>query len=411
MNWRSLTDAFSRHGSRNARLALSILFITLATVSIMAVFMKMNNIYHPDITVRESQMYTILFAGLVASLTSLFVLLRFEGLHQKISRENEERRHAEEALRNSEAHLNSIFRVAPAGIGVVVDRVITEANDKLCEMTGYTRDELKGKNARILYPSSEDYEYVGQEKYGQIKRLGTGAVETRWRRKDGGVIDIILSSTPMDPGNLQAGVTFTALDITERRRAEGAARAADARFRSLIQNSADVIRILDREGRIIYESESSNDILGYPPGFTLGKSPLEFIHPDDRNNVKNALDEVYEGRNSVAPIEFRIRKADGSYLYAESTGKNMFGVLGVDGVVIATRPIVERKRAEEALKAARMQADLYVDLMCHDISNMNQVGMGFLEMALDMLDLDETGREMLLSPGRPSRTAPGSSTT
>ncbi|BAI61615.1 putative histidine kinase [Methanocella paludicola SANAE] len=309
-----------------------------------------------------------------------------------------ERKHAEEALRDSEAHLNSIIRAVPTGIGVVVDRVITEANDNLCKMTGYTRDELLGKDARILYPSDEDYEYVGREKYDQINKYGTGTVETRWRRRDGSVIDIILSSTPMDPGNLRAGVTFTALDITERKRAEEAVRAADIRFRSLIQNSMDIIRILDREGRIIYESPSSDNILGYPPGHTLGRSPLEFIHPDDRERVKNALGEVYDGRNPGTPTEFRIRKADGSYLDVESTGKNMIGVPGVDGIVITTRPITERKRAEEALRVAKMQADLYVDLMCHDISNMNQVGMGFLEMALDMLDLDEAGQEMLLKP-------------
>src|SRR3974377_698030 len=89
-----------------------------------------------------------------------------------------ERKRAEEALRDSQARLNSIFRAAPTGIGVVVDRVILDVNDRLCVMMGYTREELWGKNARILYPSDEDYEHVGREKYDQINRCGTGTVET-----------------------------------------------------------------------------------------------------------------------------------------------------------------------------------------------------------------------------------------
>ncbi|MHC4563129.1 MAG: PAS domain S-box protein [Planctomycetota bacterium] len=127
---------------------------------------------------------------------------------------------AEEELRRSEARLRSIFSATPAGIGLVADRVVLEANDQLCQMLGYTRPELVGQDARMLYPTDEDYEYVGTEKYAQIRERGTGTVETRWRRKDGTVIDVLLSSTPLNSTNLAAGITFTALDITERKQAQ-----------------------------------------------------------------------------------------------------------------------------------------------------------------------------------------------
>ena len=103
------------------------------------------------------------------------------------------RRKAEENLRASEASLASIFRAAPIGIGVVTDRTITRVNETLCGMTGYTQEELVGKNARILYPTEEDYAYVGMEKYRQIRDTGSGTVETRWIRKDGTVRDILLA--------------------------------------------------------------------------------------------------------------------------------------------------------------------------------------------------------------------------
>ncbi len=131
-----------------------------------------------------------------------------------------ERKRAEDALMESESHLSSIIRVAPIGIGVVSNRVIQRINDRVCQMTGYTAEELTGKSSSLLYPTQEEFEEVGREKYAQIAQTGSGSVVTRWQKKDGTIIDIILSSTPVDPSDLSVGVTFTALDITDRKLAE-----------------------------------------------------------------------------------------------------------------------------------------------------------------------------------------------
>jgi two-component system, cell cycle sensor histidine kinase and response regulator CckA len=143
-----------------------------------------------------------------------------EVLSDPHARELAEHKRTEAALRESENLLSSIFRAAPTGIGVVSNRVLLTVNDRICAMTGYTREELVGKSARMLYPSEADFEYVGTEKYRQIRRHGIGTVETCWQCKDGRIIDVLMSSTPINPLDLSAGVTFTALDITERKLAE-----------------------------------------------------------------------------------------------------------------------------------------------------------------------------------------------
>ena len=137
-----------------------------------------------------------------------------------------ERKIADDAVRQNEEKLKSIFRVAPIGIGVVINRIFAEVNLKVCEMTGYCSEELVGQSARILYPTQEEFEFVGQEKYKQIAKRGTGSVETRWQRKDGNIINILMSSTPVDSVDLSKGVTFTALDITEIKRTEQDLRAS-----------------------------------------------------------------------------------------------------------------------------------------------------------------------------------------
>ena len=146
--------------------------------------------------------------------------------YQSVGRDVTEQKRAEEALRESEASLASIFRAAPVGIGLVSNRVLIRVNDRVCEMIGHSPDELVGKNSRILYPTDEEYDYVGTVKYAMIEERGTGTVETRWVRKDGIIRDILLSSTPLDPSTVSAGVMFTALDITDRKTAETRLRAA-----------------------------------------------------------------------------------------------------------------------------------------------------------------------------------------
>lgn len=138
----------------------------------------------------------------------------------ELKEEIEARKKGEEALRESEGRMRSIFRVAPTGIGVVCDRVLVDVNPRVCEMTGYAREELIGKSSVLLYATPEEFAKVGREKYQQIAEKGTGSVETIWKKKDGTMINIILSSTPIDPTDHAKGVIFTALDITGRKRAE-----------------------------------------------------------------------------------------------------------------------------------------------------------------------------------------------
>ena len=153
-----------------------------------------------------------------------------------VSKVDKERRKAEEDLRNSENKMRSIFRVAPTGIGMVKNRVLHEVNSHFCEMTGYSEKELIGKSSRIVYPSQEEFEFVGSEKYKQIAEGGTGTVETRMQNKKGSILEVLLASTPLDINDQSKGVTFTATDITERKQAEKELKQSEERFRALFEN-------------------------------------------------------------------------------------------------------------------------------------------------------------------------------
>ncbi|HTP58350.1 MAG TPA: PAS domain S-box protein, partial [Spirochaetia bacterium] len=145
-------------------------------------------------------------------------------------REVTERARMQQALSASEKRLSSIFRAVPIGIGLAVSRVIREANDHMCELTGYEREALLGMTTRSLYRDEAEYARVGAVLSRGEATEGKASVETRWVRKDGKVLDILVGTAPLMPGDLSAGVTFTALDISERKRAEGERQGLEARM-------------------------------------------------------------------------------------------------------------------------------------------------------------------------------------
>ena len=129
--------------------------------------------------------------------------------------------HYQEALEKREAKLKTILQTAPTGIGVVVDRVFQEVNQRFCDMVGYSEDELLGKNSRMVYPSAEEHKRVGQKEMELIREQGLGSVESCLRHKNGQTINILVSWSPLNKDNLSAGIVFNALDITEIKKLEG----------------------------------------------------------------------------------------------------------------------------------------------------------------------------------------------
>lgn len=240
------------------------------------------------------------------------------------------------------ALLSSIFRVAPVGIGLVADRIIRQVNDRLCQMVGYTPEELMGQNARLLYANQADYDYVGIEKYRQIAAQGTGTVETRWRRKDGTIIDVLLSSTPLDLSDWSRGITFTALDITSRKEAED-------ELRRIFDLSLDLVCIADmNEGAFLKVNPAFEQALGYVPQDLQGRSFFDLVHPDDLARTRVVLEEKLRQGEAVVDFENRCRCKDGSFRWLSWTSHPK----PEQGICYAiARDVTESRRAREQIES------------------------------------------------------------
>jgi two-component system, cell cycle sensor histidine kinase and response regulator CckA len=301
-----------------------------------------------------------------------------------VVRDVTERKRAEEAASGRQAMLASIFRVAPSGIGVVTNRRLLEVNDRVCEMTGYSRDELIGQSSRLLYPSQEEFEFVGREKYRQISEQGTGTVETRWQRKDGTIIHILLSSTPIDAGNLASGVTFTATDITERKRMEASLRESEERYRQLFDLESDAIVVVDDETDGILEANRAVEKLyGYTRDEWLKLKSIDVSTEPEKSR------RLVAERPPTIPVRWH-RKKDGTVFPVEMT-LSFFEMRGRPVHMVAIRDITDRVRAEEErrrLEAQVQQAQKLESLgvlaggIAHDFNNLLTAILGYANLAL-----------------------------
>jgi diguanylate cyclase (GGDEF)-like protein/PAS domain S-box-containing protein len=131
--------------------------------------------------------------------------------------------------------------------------------------------------------------------------------------------------------------------------ADTAARQNEARFRSLVQHSSDVIMVTRPNGTMRFVSPSASRVFGYEPSALLGRPLATLLHPADRDRATQLFADVVAGPGVIGPVEWRFRQADGSWLHAEILATNLLGDPTVRGVVLNTRDVSERKRLEEQL--------------------------------------------------------------
>ena len=147
---------------------------------------------------------------------------------------------------------------------------------------------------------------------------------------------------------MRAGMfLFLALVVSsvssKRRRAELRLRQREAHFRLMLENSSDIVTILDGGGAIRYESPSVSRVLGYTVEEMLGRSAFEFVHPDDLAAVKEAFAGVLAAPGVAAPVELRFRARDGSWRVLEAVGNNLLHEAEIGGIVVHSRDITTRK--------------------------------------------------------------------
>lgn len=188
---------------------------------------------------------------------------------------------------------------------------------------------------------------------------------------------------------------------SRRKRAEERLSESEAYFRNLIENSTDVITVLDPAGIIQYESPSVKRLLGYDPEELIGKNVSAFIDKDDHQMVIDSLRDAFRNPGSIIEnIEVRFRHRDGSWRILLATGKAVIDEsLGLIGVV-NSRDVTENKIAELELIKAKERAeqgerlkDAFISNMSHEIRTPLNIIMGYTGLVEEAYEKNASDRE------------------
>lgn len=179
----------------------------------------------------------------------------------KVAEDITYRKIAEKELKDREETLRGILFAAPIGISLLQDRVFKWSNKGMSEITGYSIEEIVGKNLRFLFESDEEYERVGHILYELPREKEIMEVETRYRIKNGDLRDIYIRNSPLDKEDYSKGYITLVTDITEKVKSQKQLEENLEYFAHLIDNIRNPLAILSAFVQVNVTDERTVDIV------------------------------------------------------------------------------------------------------------------------------------------------------
>ena len=353
----------------------------------------------------------LFFAGLLATSVSLiFVALRITGDEQlraaqllarfeagvNLASAKEWQSHAEGTL--SPATRLELETARARSISSLEQLLKLEPNNRTFKQLGQTyRDYTRAVDEELALLAQgriREAEEVDEERvdpyFEELQRLEAG---TGLRAEDDA-----LQATNLLSWASTALIFLTVLVVVvmfrvHSRQERRTLRESEERFRTLVQNSSDVIELLDREGRITFVTQAVERVLGYKPQEFVGRDALDFVHPSDLASSQQELSDLLKVPGGMRTVTVRARHKDGSWRWIEATGTNLLHDSLVGFLVLNYRDVSERRALEGELSHQAFHDSLtklpnrllFKDRVQHALARRSEQGR---YLAVLLIDLD-----------------------
>jgi PAS domain S-box-containing protein len=171
---------------------------------------------------------------------------------------------------------------------------------------------------------------------------------------------------------------------------------SEEKYRTIVETVQEGIWLVSDQRITLYANRWIAEHLGYTVEEMMGRPTWDFIFPEDIPEGKNNWDNSVSGRRGL--IEFRYKKKDGSPVWVLLSDAPYYQNGCFTGMLGMFTDITERRQAEKELLAAKMQAELYLDLMSHDINNMHRIAIGYLELAAESIEIEGDDHDLIVKP-------------
>ncbi|HVD98721.1 MAG TPA: PAS domain S-box protein [Cytophagaceae bacterium] len=293
------------------------------------------------------------------------------GVHIDIT----ENKLAEKTIRESEAKYKTLLEQASDGIYLSDENGnIIDANSKACEMFGYTKEEFLHKNIQNLTSPELSKATVARVTDKTKQNL---LIERTFIKKDGEPFTVEISARVLENGGHQAILR----DITERKKLEQTLRENERKFRALIENSSDMIVLLDEDHYVRYISPSALKILSYTEQEVLGRPTSDIIYQEDQPKYKAFLENLCENPGiNYYLSDIRVRKSFKEQRYVELVGVNLLKDNVINGIILNFHDVTERKNTEIQLLNTNFELDSFVYRASHDMKAPLRSVMGLINI-------------------------------
>ena len=287
---------------------------------------------------------------------------------------------------NLEDEYFGMVMLANDGIVIVQDDRIVMANPAFLEMLGYDFASLEGKDITdLLDPTLAQQSSEVQEafKWGQS---GTSAFRSRFLNKDRNIVHVEISTSDFALSRKPA-VMGIVRNVTHQVELEVAIDASESRYRALFDSSPIAYFSLSLMGNVLHVNKAATRLLGYAEDDMLRRHFSSFLpNGDGKEIIGQMLSEAANGKN-VEDFEMQLKTADGRSTWVSVTANLLEYPDQSSNIALMALDIDRRKNAEAREKIERERANLYLEVMTHDLNNVNQsllFSTGLLESSEDI---------------------------
>jgi PAS domain S-box-containing protein len=304
----------------------------------------------------EGELWHTTRDGATLIVASRWVLEHGESSHVlETNTEIGKRRRNEEALKASLKELSDLkFALDESAIVAFTDQKgrITYVNDKFCEVSKYSRDELIGQDHRIINSAYHPKDFI-RDLWRTIARGRVWRGELRNRAKDGSIYWVDTTIVPFlnERGKPYQYVAIR-YEITDRKKAEEDLRESNALLSSVIEGTSDAIVLKDARGRYLMANSTAAEVIGRPVEDILGQSDDELFPSEVARPIMEADREILT-TGEVRRLEERVPAPGGDRTFLSTKAPYRDHRGEVAGVIGVSADITELKKAEEAMQEIR----------------------------------------------------------